>query len=99
MGRDREQTESAAKAEAKFNKLKQQARTRINALSKEIDALKLGQGANGETSSNTEVTILIIRYVPYQSVHYILFVRGWMSLSLAVLPPLALGPLTDCSTR
>ena len=56
MERDKEQTEGAAKAETKFSRLKQQARARINELSKEIDTLKLGQEADGKTSLSQEVT-------------------------------------------
>ena len=60
MERDKEQTDAATKAESKFSRLKQQARTRINELSREIDALKLGQEADGKTNYAQEVTILLI---------------------------------------
>ncbi|KAI6657518.1 hypothetical protein LOD99_263 [Oopsacas minuta] len=54
MQTDKEQIEANKQADSKFGRLKQQARTRINELSKEIDTLKLGLGADAKTGVTQE---------------------------------------------
>ena len=55
METDSQHTDANTKADVKFSRLKQQARSRINELSKEIDALKLGQGDDARSTLNPEV--------------------------------------------